>query len=356
MNNLHEAIIFAARAHSGQKRKGTDIDYLVHPMEVLQILTAMGTDETLQIAGVLHDTVEDTPVEIDDIKSLFGDDVAALVAAHTEKDKSLPWRERKEAALAELANAPIAVKALVLADKLSNMRSIAADYEKLGDELWTRFNAGKEAISWYYSAGIEALWELEGIEPASPFCWELNALYKDVFVTFAFNEGKQRIYQMSVHGENFYLTKGDPTWYALNEDDDLKDAVILSRAEAEKLEDSWNRGLWEGVERDLEDGEYPLFSGRRRSFGIRIKDKCLFFDGEDWGKGCEVINGKDEYEYHYNLDSDNTKCFLTQLRLEHGREVPFGTLLTYIFCHENGMVLFLNLLEKYKVNYGFYNI
>ena len=42
---LHEAILIAARAHQGQFRKGSDIDYITHPMEVLQILTAMDVDE-----------------------------------------------------------------------------------------------------------------------------------------------------------------------------------------------------------------------------------------------------------------------------------------------------------------------
>ena len=76
---LHDAIVFAAKAHKGQVRKGTDVDYITHPMEVLQILTQMGADGNLLIAGVLHDVVEDTDVTLDEVRELFGDDVATLV-------------------------------------------------------------------------------------------------------------------------------------------------------------------------------------------------------------------------------------------------------------------------------------
>jgi len=62
MNELliQKAIIFATKKHEGQKRKGTDIPYIVHPMEVMQILTAMDCSQNVIIAGILHDTLEDT--------------------------------------------------------------------------------------------------------------------------------------------------------------------------------------------------------------------------------------------------------------------------------------------------------
>ena len=56
---IHEAIEFAAVKHRGQVRKGTDIPYIVHPMEVMYILTQNDCDETTVIAGLLHDTIED---------------------------------------------------------------------------------------------------------------------------------------------------------------------------------------------------------------------------------------------------------------------------------------------------------
>lgn len=54
---IHKAVMYAEKAHAGQTRKGNDIPYIYHPMEVLQILTEMGCDEDVKIAGVLHGTM-----------------------------------------------------------------------------------------------------------------------------------------------------------------------------------------------------------------------------------------------------------------------------------------------------------
>lgn len=181
MNRIHEAIVFAARAHKGQVRKGTDIDYLSHPMEVLHILASVRADVNVQIAGILHDVVEDTPYGIEDIRNEFGDDVATLVDAHTEKDKSLPWRKRKELALKHLKNADRRVKQMVFADKLANMRSIATDFENLGDKVFERFNAGKEDTAWFYKASIDCFSEYEHDEVMGASYSEFLWMYVKVF-------------------------------------------------------------------------------------------------------------------------------------------------------------------------------
>lgn len=148
-NRLHMAIQLAAEAHKGQKRKCTEIDYLVHPMEVLEILSAVGADTDLKIAGILHDTVEDTGLALSQIRDSFGSDVAELVGKHTE-DKSKTWQERKEKGLEILWQSDRRYKMLILADALSNLRSMDADYQQMGEELWKRFKAPKEKQAWYY--------------------------------------------------------------------------------------------------------------------------------------------------------------------------------------------------------------
>ena len=82
---IHDAIIFAAKAHEGQRRKGTDIPYITHPFEVAQILMEAGCDETLIIAGLLHDTLEDTEVTAAEIEEQFGPEVLALVDSDTQR-------------------------------------------------------------------------------------------------------------------------------------------------------------------------------------------------------------------------------------------------------------------------------
>ena len=108
---LNEAIRFAVEAHAGQLRKGSEMPYVVHAMEVLSILAAISDDIELLMAGVLHDCIEDgllpdgkggmRPVTREDIKERFGERTAELVAAHSE-DKDSSWEERKTKALQEL--------------------------------------------------------------------------------------------------------------------------------------------------------------------------------------------------------------------------------------------------------------
>ena len=160
---LNKAIIYAVEKHAGQLRKGTQIPYIVHPMEVLALLNEMRADMTVIIAGVLHDTVEDTSATIDDIIREFGEDVAELVGNHTE-DKSKTWFQRKSQGLRELAEGSFDLKCLVLADKLSNVRNMHRDYMIEGDEYWDRFNAPFEKQAWYYNSAVKAMEELKDNE------------------------------------------------------------------------------------------------------------------------------------------------------------------------------------------------
>lgn len=149
MTKIHDAIIFATIAHQNQKRKGTDIPYIVHPMEVMQILTDMQCKESVIIAGVLHDTLEDTDATESEIKDLFGEEVLSIVKMESE-DKTKTWKERKQHTIDSLKNDPVETVLVCLADKLSNIRSMYANKETIGDKLWDRFNADVKSIEWYY--------------------------------------------------------------------------------------------------------------------------------------------------------------------------------------------------------------
>lgn len=178
---LNNAIAFAVEKHKNGLRKGTKMPYIVHPLEVMHNLMLMGADKNLMAAGVLHDTVEDTDATLDEIVEKFGEDVASLVASHTEKDKSLPWKKRKDIALDHLKHANKREQMLVLADKLSNMRAIARDYDKIQDKLWERFNRGKEDQAWYYGMGAAALMKLGEYEDTKELYWEFVGLIDKVF-------------------------------------------------------------------------------------------------------------------------------------------------------------------------------
>jgi (p)ppGpp synthase/HD superfamily hydrolase len=148
---LYDAITLAAKAHHGQVRKGTEIPYIVHPLAVAGILIRANCPETLVIAGILHDTVEDTSFTVEDIRSRFGREVADLVLALSEPDKQAAWEERKAHTIEFLENQMSDEVLLVaLADKLDNMRAIREGLESDGEAFWQRFNRPRENQKWYY--------------------------------------------------------------------------------------------------------------------------------------------------------------------------------------------------------------
>ena len=157
---IDDAIEFATKAHEGQFRKGTRRPYIVHPIEVADIVSTMTKDEEVICAAVLHDTIEDCRgITWDILRLRFGRRVADIVAQESE-DKSLTWEERKGATIRRLKEGPPEVQMIGLADKLSNMRDIDRDYPVCGEELWNRFRMkDKATIGWYYKGVREALRE-----------------------------------------------------------------------------------------------------------------------------------------------------------------------------------------------------
>jgi GTP pyrophosphokinase len=115
-----------------------------------------GADEDTAIAALLHDAVEDAGGRgrADDIRRRFGERVAEIVLGCTDADviPKPPWRKRKEAYLAHLADATPETLLVSCCDKLHNARSIVADLRTLGEELWSRFKGGKDGTLWYYRA------------------------------------------------------------------------------------------------------------------------------------------------------------------------------------------------------------
>ena len=163
-----KAVKFATEAHSGTERRGKGYPYIIHPMEATSIVASITNDPEMLVAAMLHDTVEDTDVTLEQIRELFGERVATLVKNETAPlSDEMPWRAKKEAQLAQLAAAPYDSKVVALGDKLSNMRGIALDYRRHGDAVWSLFHApnGKPDVEWYYRTLAEALSELSETEP-----------------------------------------------------------------------------------------------------------------------------------------------------------------------------------------------
>lgn len=179
---INKAIAFAVKAHKGQPRKGTEIPYIFHPLEVGMIVSRITDDEEVIAAAVLHDTVEDCDaVTLDDIRREFGDRVARIVGLESE-DKDKGWEERKAATVRSLKKEPMReAKIVALGDKLSNIRCFYADYIKLGDELWQRFNMKDKRMQGRYYHGLcEALSDLSDLEEYQEFRRMVEMVFGDV--------------------------------------------------------------------------------------------------------------------------------------------------------------------------------
>ena len=178
------AIEVAVRAHQNQVRKGTDIPYITHPMDVGIILAKAGCPDEIIVAGILHDTVEDTAVTLDNIREEFGENIVSIVEGCSEPDKSLPWEERKAHTLDFLKTAPLAVRLVTCADKLHNIRTIATEHEKIGDQVWERFRKGRSDQEGYYRGLVESLCNRQDNQGHESLFQQLKSEVENFFENF----------------------------------------------------------------------------------------------------------------------------------------------------------------------------
>ena len=160
MDPIQKALKIAFECHKGQKRKGNKAPYIVHVLDVTKLLLSeLSISEDVVIAGILHDALEDTNYDADQLIEDFGSHILELVQFMTEPDKDSTtskeekrqtWKQRKQHTLDACQNATDDQLLILLADKLSNLQSIKDDMVILGDNIWSYFNASKADICWYY--------------------------------------------------------------------------------------------------------------------------------------------------------------------------------------------------------------
>lgn len=141
---LVQAVAYATQKHKGQTRKDGLTPYIGHPLKVAEILRETGYGINYQIAGVLHDTLEDTDAAEDEIL-VFGEDVLEAVKLVTRPD-GMDEREY----VAKILENPIA-KAVKNADKIHNM----LDIKNCGDPVWGRKYAEKVKNYYYGKFSLE---------------------------------------------------------------------------------------------------------------------------------------------------------------------------------------------------------
>jgi (p)ppGpp synthase/HD superfamily hydrolase len=117
------AIEYAERMHSGQRR-ADGAPFILHPLEVAELLYSTGAGDYLVAAGVLHDVVEKAGVTAAELRERFGPRVAALVLEVSDDDRVIGYGERKAALRRQVADAGEDALALFAADKVSKLREL----------------------------------------------------------------------------------------------------------------------------------------------------------------------------------------------------------------------------------------
>ncbi|WP_138732042.1 HD domain-containing protein [Modestobacter excelsi] len=167
-----EALVYAARHHRQQLRKGSRVPYMSHLMSVSALAMEHGGSEHQAIAALLHDAVEDAPkgqgpAVLSDIRGRFGPAVAEIVLAcsdglNEEGQRKGTWAERKVPYVAGLYDpAKKSDEAILVtaADKIHNGSRIAADLREFGPAFWSTFNACEHELLWYYTSVERAVTE-----------------------------------------------------------------------------------------------------------------------------------------------------------------------------------------------------
>lgn len=181
MDNIElKAKKFAINAHRGQVRKSDPIKpMIVHPINVGQILKEYGYDSEVVAAGYLHDVVEDTKYTLDDIEKEFGKNIASLVDGASEPDKSLSWEERKQHTIDRTKELDQRHKAIICADKISNLEDFRFLSEIKGKYDFSSFKRGFDSQKWYYTEIYNSLLVNDSID--NPMLVRLKELIDYVY-------------------------------------------------------------------------------------------------------------------------------------------------------------------------------
>lgn len=156
------AINTAIEAHGLRRRKAKRGFQAAHVLSVGLITAEFGLDEDTVVAAVLHDTLEDTDLDPDVIRSRFGSLVLQMVRDVSEPPKRNSWRDRKEAYLGQIRSTPrFGSLAVVSADKIHNLTTMTAELERRGTVFIEAFNTDLDGMLWYQRtvlASVTARW------------------------------------------------------------------------------------------------------------------------------------------------------------------------------------------------------
>lgn len=157
-NITEKALNIAILAHSGQVRKGDESPYVIHPVIVALKLAKYNFSDTIIAAALVHDVLEDTDFSAENLKAELGNEVLEIVES-VSNDDSLPWEEKKKKYIETVRNGSDGAKAISVADKIHNMESLLSAYADQGEDVWKKFNRGKEEKMWFEREVLKMLKE-----------------------------------------------------------------------------------------------------------------------------------------------------------------------------------------------------
>lgn len=169
---MRDAIEMASSGHAGQIRNGSGgMPYIEHPLAVAELLAEHDCSETMLAAALLHDVVEESEIEVEEIRLRFGDEVARLVAALTDAEEIEPYERRKDVHRAEVEAAGAEALTIYAADKLANIRALRRVYADEGEAVGAELKAPLDVKIAVWEADASLL----GIAcPDLPFLSELE--------------------------------------------------------------------------------------------------------------------------------------------------------------------------------------
>lgn len=184
---IEQAIRAAAVLHDGQVRKGAaPYPYITHLVAVSYLLADYTGDEDTVIAGLLHDTLEDTDYTAEELETDFGANVRAIVEGVTDVSKeergNYTWHERQERYFNALDLAPRESLLVSAADKIHNMRSIVEEYHERPDLFMKQFGKNTEELIEKYSRLHTMLTERLDSDIMTEFK-QVHTLFNDFLLT-----------------------------------------------------------------------------------------------------------------------------------------------------------------------------
>jgi (p)ppGpp synthase/HD superfamily hydrolase len=165
------ALRFARRVHLGQHRKQTYEQFVEHPIEVARLLSERGCDGPILVAAYLHDTVEKTPVEIEELHERFGPEIAGIVDALSDDPDIDDYAERKRALRRQVLDAGESAVLIYAADRLANMRDWRTLPPDLREPCAVRLGTELDERLTLWGEDVEALAEYDR---ALPFLAEIE--------------------------------------------------------------------------------------------------------------------------------------------------------------------------------------